>query len=85
MFHDHRLTAAHREYGRKDAGQRADDQAEAKAVMEALQKRDAELKGWLEKAAGQIKDTGAMASETKSALEAIAKSGTELQARMMEV
>lgn len=85
MFHDHRLTAAHREYGRKDSGQRADDQAEAKAVMEALQKRDAELKDWLQKAAGQIKDTGQMAAETKSALEAIAKSGTELQARMMEV
>lgn len=84
-YHDHTLTAAHREFGRKNAGERADDQAEAKAVIEALQKRDADLKGWLEKAAGEIKSTGQMANETKTALEAVAKSGTELQARMMEV
>lgn len=84
-YHDHNLTAAHREYGRKNAGDRADDQAEVKAVMDALAKRDADLKSWLEKANGEIKAGGQMAAETKSALEAVAKTGTELQARLVEV
>ena len=78
------LTAAHREYGRKD-DDRAADQAEFKAVMEALTKRDGEIKAFAEKAAAEIKDHGKILTDTKGALEALVKEGTELQARMMTV
>ena len=50
------LTAAHLEYGRKNAQaqnaaiDRGDDQAELKSVMDALAKRDAEIKSFAEKA-----------------------------------
>lgn len=86
MFHDHKLTAAHREYGRKDAaGERADDTAELKTVMAALTKRDGEIKAFAEKAAAEIKATGQMATETKAALDGLVKTGTEIQARLQEV
>lgn len=85
MFHDHKLTAAHREYGRKDAGEAADDQAELKAVMAALTKRDGEIKSFAEKAAAEIKDHGKILTDTKGALELLVKDGTELQSRMMAV
>jgi hypothetical protein len=84
-YHDPRLTAVHREYGRKDAGQRADDQAEFKAVMDALAKRDAEIKSFAEKASAEIKANGTMAAETKTALEKIAGDASGLQARLMDV
>ena len=85
MFHDHKLTAAHREYGRKNAGERADDQAELKDVMAALTKRDGEIKAFAEKATAEIKATGQMATETKNALEGLVRDGTALQERMMAV
>lgn len=84
-FHDHTLTAAHREYGRKDAEQRADDRAELKDVMDALAKRDTQIKEFADKAAAEIKATGAMATETKNALDGLVKAGTEIQARLVEV
>lgn len=86
--HDHRLTVLHREYGRKDGndpGQRADDHAELKAVMDALAKRDGDIKSFAEKATAEIKATGAMATETKAALDAIVKESTGLQARLTDV
>ena len=54
-MHDHRLTAAHREYGSKDAaGERADDKAELKSVMDALAERDGKIKEFAEKAQAEI-------------------------------
>lgn len=85
MFHDHKLTAPHREYGRKDAGDQAADQAELKDVMSLLTKRDGEIKAFAEKAAAEIKDHGKILSDTKGALDSLVKDGTALQARMMEV
>lgn len=74
-----------REYGRKDAGQRQDDQNEFAAVMAALTKRDGEIKAFAEKADAEIKATGQMASETKAALAGLVEQGTALQARMIDV
>ncbi|MCE7028933.1 phage major capsid protein [Jiella avicenniae] len=74
-----------REYGRKDAGQRQDDQNELAAVMAALTKRDGEIKAFAEKADAEIKATGQMAAETKAALTGLVEQGTALQARMIEV
>ena len=85
MFHDHKLTAAHREFGRKDAEQRADHKTELSDIMAALAKRDSEIQDFARKAQEEIKATGAMATETKSALDAIARSGADLQARLVEV
>ncbi|MGF9764117.1 phage major capsid protein [Microvirga sp. 0TCS3.31] len=79
------FTALHREYGRKNASQATDDQAEFKAVMEALSQRDNEIKAFAEKAAAEIKDHGKILSDTKAALDALVKDGTALQARMMDV
>ena len=84
-YHDHTLTAAHREYGRKNAEQRADDKGELADVMAALAKRDAEIKDFADKATAEIKANGQMATETKNALDAMTRSGAELQARMVEV
>ncbi|MBB3934284.1 phage major capsid protein [Aureimonas phyllosphaerae] len=84
-MHDTRLVAPHREYGRKDAGQQADDQIELRAVMEGLTKRDAEIKAFAEKAGEEIKNTGKIAADTKAALELLVKEGSDLQARMIAV
>lgn len=83
-LHD-RKTVLHREYGRKDAGSEADDRAEFKNILTSLSKRDAEIKAFAEKAAQEIKDHGKAHADTKAALESLVKSGTELQARLMEV
>lgn len=84
-FHDHTLTAAHREFGRKNAEQRADDKGDLADVMAALAKRDAEIQTFARKATEEIKATGQMAAETKNALEAITKTGDELRGRLQEV
>jgi HK97 family phage major capsid protein len=78
-------TVLHREYGRKNASQTADDQAEFKAVMEALGQRDAEIKAFAEKATAEIKDHGKILGDTKAALDALVKDGTALQARLLDV
>ncbi len=85
-FHDHNLTGAHREFGRKHTVEdRANDQGELKDVMDALAKRDAQIQEFASKAKAEIEATGKMAAETKSALEKIAGEGASLQARLMEV
>lgn len=70
---------------RKEAGERADDQLDMKALQEALAARDAEIKGFVEKANAEIKETGKVASDTKAALELLSKDGSELQARVLEL
>ncbi|MEX6508930.1 phage major capsid protein [Jiella sp. M17.18] len=74
-----------REFGRKDAGQQVDDRAELKDVMTALAARDAQIKAFAEKAQEEIKATGQMAAETKSALTGLVEQGTALQARLTDV
>src|SRR5215207_3801212 len=74
------------DYGRKNAaGERADDQAEFKDLMDALTKRDTEIKTFAEKASAEIKEHGKILGDTKSALEKIAREGSELQSRLMDV
>lgn len=82
MHHDRNLV---REYGRKNAGEAADTGAEFKDVMAALAKRDGEIKAFAEKANAEIKATGQMAAETKTALDGLVRDGTALQSRLMEV
>jgi HK97 family phage major capsid protein len=73
-----------RKMQRKEAGQN-EDNGEIKGLIVALQSRDAELKAFCEKAAGEIKANGQMAADTKGALELLAKQGNELQARLTEL
>src|ERR671910_2835664 len=76
------------EYGRKSVNEvidRAGDQLELKSVMDALAKRDSEIKTFAEKASAEIRDHGKILSDTKSALEKIAREGGELQTRLMDV
>ena len=82
MHHDRNLV---REYGRKNAGEAADTGAEFKDVMAALAKRDGEIKAFAEKANAEIKATGQVAAETKTALDSLVRDGTALQSRLMEV
>jgi len=74
-----------RELSRKNAGARVDDHMEMKSVMDALKARDAEITAFASKATEEIKNLGAMSSETKSALEKLATSGAELQERLLSV
>jgi HK97 family phage major capsid protein len=78
-------TVPHREYGRKDASERADDMAEFKSVMTALTQRDNEIKTFAEKASAEIKDHGKILVDTKAVLEKLAREGGDLQARLMDV
>lgn len=70
------------EMRRKNAGDRLDDAVEMNAVVAALKTRDAEIKQFTEKAAAEIKANGAMAAETKSALEKLSESASETQDRL---
>ncbi len=70
---------------RKNAGDNADDKNEIKSIVDALAKRDEQMKSFCEKAQEEIKSTGKIATETKSALEQLAKEGTEVQARLSEL
>jgi HK97 family phage major capsid protein len=79
------LIPGHREYGQKDAGQRADDRLELKAVMDALSARDAEIKAFAQKADEEIKANRTMSADTKAALEKVVREGTALQDRLMTV
>jgi HK97 family phage major capsid protein len=79
-------TADVRRYGRKDADPDLPTLAkEFRGLSADLKKRDDTLKEWTEKAAAEIKETGAIAAETKSALEAQAKAATEMAARLQEM
>ncbi|UXC37186.1 phage major capsid protein [Cupriavidus gilardii] len=87
MSHNHNPLYAGIRSGlqRKNAGELADDQIELKGVLDALAKRDAEIKGFVEKANAEIAETGKIAADTKSALELLAKDGNSLQARVLEL
>ncbi|MDI6527371.1 phage major capsid protein [Pseudomonas otitidis] len=76
---------ARREQSRMERKNRADDQLELKDVMDALSKRDGEIKAFAEKASQEIKDHGKILDETKTMLEGLAKSGLALQDRLQEV
>lgn len=58
------------------------DSLEMKGLVEALNKRDQEIKSFCENAQKEIKETGKIAEDTHAALELLAKSGTEMQERL---
>jgi HK97 family phage major capsid protein len=76
---------ARAEENRMHRKERADDQLELKSVMDALAKRDDEIKAFAEKAGQEIKDHGKILDETKTILEGLSKSGLALQDRLQEV
>lgn len=71
-----------RQFQRKE---RADDQLELKDVMDALQKRDLDIKTFAEKAGEEIKSHGKILDDTKTILDGLVKSGLGLQDRLNEV
>lgn len=76
----------HREIGRKNAGGKGQDEGlDIKGLVEALDKRDAEIKGFCEKAAEEIKVAGRLSEETKKTIEESAKKGLELQQRLLDI
>lgn len=72
----------HRQFQRKE---RADDQLELKDVMEALQKRDQDIKTFAEKAGEEIKSHGKILDDTKTILDGLTKSGLDLLDRLQDV
>jgi HK97 family phage major capsid protein len=78
------LTAAHAAYGRKDAGD-GDDQSLFKELSAALAARDKTIQEFVTKANAEAKEHGAVLTETKDALKALAADGNQLQARLLEV
>ena len=72
----------HRQFQRKE---RADDQLELKDVMDALQKRDMDIKTFAEKAGEEIKSHGKILDDTKTILDGLVKDGLGLQDRLNEV
>jgi HK97 family phage major capsid protein len=72
----------HRQFQRKE---RADDQLELKDVMEALQKRDQDIKSFAEKAGEEIKSHGKILDDTKTILDGLTKSGLDLLDRLQDV
>ena len=73
-----------RDFGRKNAGG-VDDKLEIKGLLDSLKERDSEIKSWCEKAANEIKETGKIASETKSALEKLSEEGVKTNERILEL
>ncbi len=74
-----------RDFSRKNAGARSDDAREFNEVMDALRARDAEIKSFADKATAEIKATGQMATETKSALEKLSADGASISDRLQAV
>lgn len=72
-------------FERKSAIDRADDAVELNAVVEALKKRDDEIKTFAEKATAEIKANAAMSAETKASLEKLAQDGVAQAERMREL
>ncbi len=70
---------------RKNAGERTEDQIELKGLVDALAKRDAEIKAFAEKATSEIAEHGKVMADTKAALELLSKSGLDMTARLAEV
>lgn len=75
----------HRGLQRKEAGDHFGDQIELKSIIDALAKRDNEIKSFVEKANAEIAEHGKVLGDTKGALELLTKTGVELQARLAEV
>lgn len=75
--------------GAAQSGEAADDSAELakqiKGLADDLVKRDKEIEELVAKATEEAKSAGALSAETKSALEGIAKTATEIQARLTEL
>lgn len=78
-------TASDRALQRKNASDRADDQIELKSIVDALGKRDAEIKAFAEKATSEIAEHGKIMADTKAALELLSKTGIDMTARLVEV
>lgn len=70
---------------RKETGDRADDQIAMKGLMDALAKRDDEIKSFVEKANKEIAETGKIANDTKSAIDMLTKGSEGLLARVAEL
>lgn len=62
-----------------------DDKIELKSVMDALDKRDTEIKAFAQKANEEIKSHGKILDDTKVILDGLSKSGLELMDRLKEV
>ncbi|WP_192980731.1 phage major capsid protein [Pseudomonas sp. EggHat1] len=84
-MHNALSNTARNEHSRLQRKERADDQLELKSVMEALDKRDAEIKTFAEKASEEIKQHGKILDDTKTVLDGLVKSGLGLQDRLQEV
>lgn len=84
-MHNALSNTARNEQSRMQRKERADDQLELKSVMEALDKRDAEIKTFAEKASEEIKQHGKILDDTKTVLDGLVKSGLGLQDRLQEV
>lgn len=69
----------------KESGDRADDQIALKSVMDALAKRDEEIKSFVEKANKEIAETGKIANDTKNAIDLLTKGADGLLARVTEL
>jgi HK97 family phage major capsid protein len=65
--------------------ERADDHIELKDVMDALGKRDQEIKAFAQKANDEISAHGKILDDTKGALDVLTKSGMELLDRLAAV
>lgn len=74
-----------REQSRFERKERAGDQLELKDVMDALAKRDNDIKVFAEKASQEIKEHGTMLADTKTVLEGLAKDGLALQDRLQDL
>lgn len=70
---------------RKETGDRADDQIAMKGLMDALAKRDEEIKSFVEKANKEIAETGKIANDTKGAIDMLTKGSEGLLARVAEL
>lgn len=70
---------------RVKAADRVGDHMEMKELKDALDKRDAEIKSFAEKASAEIKDHGKILDETKSALEKLTEGGSEMSDRLVAV
>lgn len=84
-MHNALSNGARAEFQRIQRKERADDQVELKSVMEALDKRDSEIKAFAEKASEEIKQHGKILDDTKTVLDGLVKSGLGLQDRLQEV
>lgn len=85
MNRNHLSAAVRGTLQRKEAGDRADDQIEIKGLMDALAKRDEEIKSFVEKANKEIAETGKIAADTKGAIELLTKGADGLMARVDEL